>query len=88
MTDTATTILITGVSSGLGRAFATAALDVGHTAVGTVRKEADAAAFTALHLERAYVRILDVTDDAEVRAAVDEVEQSVGPIDLLIANAG
>ncbi|MFJ4274436.1 oxidoreductase [Streptomyces coelicoflavus] len=88
MTDTARTILITGVSSGLGRAFAIAALDVGHTVVGTVRKEADAAAFTALHPERAHVRILDVTDDAEVRAAVDEVEQSVGPIDVLIANAG
>ncbi|GAA2695230.1 oxidoreductase [Streptomyces anthocyanicus] len=88
MTDTARTILITGVSSGLGRAFATAALDVGHTVVGTVRKEADAAGFTALHAERAHVRILDVTDDAEVRAAVDEVEQSVGPIDVLIANAG
>ncbi|MBQ0951215.1 oxidoreductase [Streptomyces sp. RK76] len=87
MTDTTRTILITGVSSGLGRAFA-AALDVGHTVVGTVRKEADAAAFTALHAERAHVRILDVTDDAEARAVVDEVEQSVGPIDVLIANAG
>ncbi|MYQ41056.1 Short-chain dehydrogenase [Streptomyces sp. LamerLS-316] len=80
--------LITGVSSGLGRAFATAALDAGHTVVGTVRKEADATAFTALHPERAHVRILDVTDDAEVFAAVGEVEQSVGPIDVLIANAG
>lgn len=49
MTDAVRTILITGVSSGLGRAFATAALDVGHTVVGTVRKEADAGAFTALH---------------------------------------
>ncbi|WP_164386960.1 oxidoreductase [Streptomyces sp. OM5714] len=81
-------LLITGVSSGLGRAFATAALDAGHTVVGTVRKEADAAAFTVLHPEHAHARILDVTDDAEVRAAVDEVEQSVGPIDVLVANAG
>ncbi|MFE5243193.1 MULTISPECIES: oxidoreductase [unclassified Streptomyces] len=88
MTDTAKTILITGVSSGLGRAFATAALDAGHTVVGTVRNDVDATAFTALHRERAHVRILDVTDDAEVRAAVDAVEQSVGPIDVLIANAG
>ncbi|MGP3750477.1 oxidoreductase [Streptomyces sp. IBSNAI001] len=88
MTHPARIFLITGVSSGLGRAFATAALDAGHTVVGTVRKEADATAFTALHPERAHVRILDVTDDAEVFAAVGEVEQSVGPIDVLIANAG
>ncbi|KUN76618.1 oxidoreductase [Streptomyces griseoruber] len=88
MTGRTRTILITGVSSGLGRAFATAALDAGHTVVGTVRKEADATAFTALHPERAHARVLDVIDDAAVRATVDEVERSVGPIDVLIANAG
>lgn len=32
--------LITGVSTGLGRAFAQAALTAGHTVVGTVRSEA------------------------------------------------
>ncbi|MGC0387494.1 oxidoreductase [Streptomyces sp. SAI-129] len=84
----ARTFLITGVSSGLGRAFATAALDAGHTVVGTVRNDADAPAFTALHSERAHARLLDVTDDAAVLAVVGEVEQSVGPVDVLIANAG
>ncbi|MFI2242516.1 oxidoreductase [Streptomyces chrestomyceticus] len=88
MTDTARTFLITGVSSGLGRAFAAAALEAGHTVVGTVRRDADATAFTALHPERAHARILDVTDDAAVLAVVGEVEQSVGPVDVLIANAG
>ncbi|MEU1047746.1 oxidoreductase [Streptomyces sp. NPDC005897] len=80
--------MITGVSSGLGRAFASAALDAGHTVVGTVRNDTDAVAFTALHPERAHARLLDVTDDAAVLAVVGEVEQSVGPIDVLIANAG
>lgn len=79
--------LITGVSSGLGRAFATAALDGGHT-VGTVRKDVDARTFTALHPERAHARLLDVTDDEAVLAVIGEVEQSVGPIDVLIASAG
>ncbi|MFJ8828172.1 oxidoreductase [Streptomyces sp. NPDC102467] len=88
MTATTKTILITGVSSGLGRAFATAALAAGHCVVGTVRKDADAQAFTALHPERAHARLLDVTDDAAVLAVVDEVERSVGPVDVLIANAG
>lgn len=88
MTLTTRVVLITGVSSGLGRAFATAALDAGHTVVGTVRTDIDAKAFTALHSERAHARLLDVTDDAAVFAVVGEVEQCVGPIDVLVANAG
>ena len=44
--------VITGVSSGFGRAFAEAALAAGHTVVGTVRRSADAAAFEARADER------------------------------------
>ncbi|MEU8701143.1 oxidoreductase [Streptomyces sp. NPDC048680] len=88
MTLTAKTVLITGVSGGLGRAFATAALEAGHTVVGTVRNGTDAAAFTALHPERAHARILDVTDDEAVFAVTGEVEEAIGPVDVLIANAG
>ncbi|WP_329059612.1 oxidoreductase [Amycolatopsis sp. NBC_01480] len=85
---TTRTFLITGVSSGLGRAFAQGALEAGHTVVGTVRKEADLAAFEALAPGRAHARQLDVTDDHAVPAVVGEVERTVGPIDVLIANAG
>ncbi len=89
MTSTATrTFLITGVSSGLGRAFAQAALDAGHTVVGTVRKEADAEAFASIAPGRALARQLDVTDDEAVFAAVNDIERTVGPIDVAIANAG
>ncbi|MGW2837701.1 oxidoreductase [Streptomyces sp. NPDC001493] len=88
VTSPARTFLITGVSTGLGRAFAAAALEAGHTVVGTVRKNADAAAFAALHPERAHARILDVTDDEAVAAVAGEVERNVGPVDVLIANAG
>ncbi|SNY74747.1 oxidoreductase [Paractinoplanes atraurantiacus] len=82
------TFLITGVSGGLGRAFAVAALEAGHTVAGTVRTEADATAFAALHPSRAHARLLDVTDDDAVVAVVTEVEEAVGPVDVLIANAG
>ncbi|MEV4347700.1 oxidoreductase [Actinoplanes sp. NPDC049596] len=82
------TFLITGVSTGLGRAFAVAALEAGHTVVGTVRQDADASAFTALHPERAHARVVDVTDDEAVFALAADVERTVGPIDVLIANAG
>jgi NAD(P)-dependent dehydrogenase (short-subunit alcohol dehydrogenase family) len=79
---------ITGVSSGLGRAFAEAALAAGHTVVGTVRKAADADAFNAIAPRRSIARQLDVTDDDAVFAVVDDVESTVGPIHVVIANAG
>ncbi|MGQ4510734.1 oxidoreductase [Streptomyces sp. DW26H14] len=82
------TFLITGVSSGLGRAFAQGALAAGHTVVGTVRKQGDLDAFEALRPGRAHARRLDVTDDAAVFAVVKDVQEAVGPIDVLIANAG
>lgn len=81
------TFFITGVSSGLGGAFAQGALDAGHTVIGTVRKSADLAAFESLH-PGAHGRIVDVTDHGTVVDTVAEVEASIGPIDVVIANAG
>ncbi len=80
--------LITGVSSGLGRAFAVGALEAGHAVCGTVRKPDDAAAFEALAPGRAHARLLDVTDEKRVFEVVSEVENTLGGIDVLIANAG
>jgi NAD(P)-dependent dehydrogenase (short-subunit alcohol dehydrogenase family) len=80
--------LITGVSSGLGRAFSEAALGAGHKVVGTVRTADDAESFEAIAPGRSAARRLDVTDDAAVQAVVDDIEATVGPIDVVIANAG
>ena len=80
--------LITGVSSGLGRAFAVAALEAGHRVVGTVRDPNQIPAFEALSPGRAVAMRLDVTDDEEVLATVQAVEDQIGPIDVLISNAG
>lgn len=89
MTTTAPkTFLITGVSSGLGRAFAQGALDAGHRVIGTVRRESDANAFAALAPGRLHPLVLDVTDYAAIPAAVAKAEQDVGQIDVLVNNAG
>lgn len=80
--------LITGVSSGFGRAIAEAALGRGDTVVGTVRKEADREAFEALAPGRAIGRLLDVRDGDAVRAVVDEADALVGGFDRLVNNAG
>jgi NAD(P)-dependent dehydrogenase (short-subunit alcohol dehydrogenase family) len=82
------TFFITGVSSGLGRAFAEGALYAGYQVVGTVRNTSAADDFEALAPGRAHARSLDVTDDAAVFRTVADVESSIAPIDVVIANAG
>jgi NAD(P)-dependent dehydrogenase (short-subunit alcohol dehydrogenase family) len=81
-------ILITGVSSGFGRAFAAAALAAGHSVVGTVRNETAAKDFEAMADDRALAVILDVTDIPAINPAVARIEREIGPVDVLINNAG
>ncbi|MGY5941152.1 oxidoreductase [Stenotrophomonas forensis] len=81
-------ILITGVSSGFGRALAQQALQAGHRVVGTVRNDEARVAFEALAPGRAFSRLLDVTDADAIDALVADVEANVGPIDVLVNNAG
>ncbi|EJL26043.1 short-chain dehydrogenase of unknown substrate specificity [Caulobacter sp. AP07] len=79
------TWLITGVSGGLGREIALAALARGDVVVGTVRKAPDADAFERLG---GHALILDVTDEAAVRAGVARAQAITGRIDILVNNAG
>lgn len=81
------TFLITGVSSGFGRALAEAALSDGHTVVGTVRNENDKQKFEALG-EGVHAVILDVTDFGAIAPAVADVERTIGAIGVLVNNAG
>ncbi|MFS2225129.1 oxidoreductase [Pantoea sp. B65] len=84
----AKTILITGVSSGFGRALAKEALAAGHRVIGTVRNHEAQQAFEALDAQRAFGRLLDVTDFARIDGVVAEIESAVGPLDVLVNNAG
>ncbi|AIO37542.1 oxidoreductase [Burkholderia sp. AU19243] len=81
-------MLITGVSSGFGRALAEAALAAGHTVVGTVRSETAKEAFEALSPQAAIARVLDVTDFERIDGVVADIEARVGPVDVLVNNAG
>lgn len=72
---------VTGASSGLGRAVCAAALSRGDEVVATARDVG------AVDLP-AFVRGLDVTDPASVRAAVDAAVGEYGRIDVLVNNAG
>ena len=79
---------ITGVSSGFGQALAQAALAAGHRVAGTVRGTEQSAAFAALDPARAHPQLLDVTDSAAIEAVVARVERTLGPVDVLVNNAG
>jgi len=81
-------LLITGVSSGFGRALAQEALAAGHKVVGTVRNAQAKRDFESLSSTSAFGRLLDVTDFDAIDGVVAEIEASVGPVDALINNAG
>src|ERR1700727_1605899 len=74
--------LVTGAASGIGLATARLLANRGArvAAVDRVKADADTAAI--------YPLIADVTDDDAVRAAIGEVRQTLGQLDIVVNNAG
>jgi NAD(P)-dependent dehydrogenase (short-subunit alcohol dehydrogenase family) len=83
-----TTWLITGCSSGLGHAIATAVLDAGFNAVVTARSADKVKDFERAYPGRALAVALDLTDKASIAQAIAQAEAQFGHIDTLINNAG
>lgn len=79
---------ITGVSSGIGRALAKAALRQGDTVIGSLRKPEQIVDFEAQAPGRAYALLLDVTRPEQIRDAVEHALGFRGRIDVLVNNAG
>jgi short-subunit dehydrogenase len=78
-------VLITGCSTGIGRATAEHLATRGHTVYATARRLdsiKDLEAYGCRLLE------LDVTDDASMSTAVNVVEQEEGAVGVLVNNAG
>lgn len=80
--------LVTGCSSGLGRALAHRVLAQGYRCAVTARDPASVADIVSAYGHRALALQLDVADDAQRRAAVADCERSFGAIDVLVNNAG
>lgn len=87
-TSSPRTWFITGVSSGIGRATAQAALARGDRVVGTLRQTAQCAAFEALQPGHAHAVLLDVSDAQRVTQVVDAAFATHGRIDVIVNNAG
>ncbi len=78
--STPRTVLVTGGNRGIGRAIAEEFISLGYRVAVTVRSgEGPAGALS--------VRA-DVTDSASLDVALAEVEEKLGPIEILVANAG
>lgn len=79
---------ITGCSSGLGHALATAALARGDRVIATARDPASLEPLAAAHPDHCRTLALDVTLPAQVAAAVAAGLEAFGGIDVLVNNAG
>jgi NAD(P)-dependent dehydrogenase (short-subunit alcohol dehydrogenase family) len=81
------TILITGVSRGLGRAMGEEFIRLGHTVIGCGRSEKEIIRLQTQFQPPHDFDIVNVADDKAVAAWAKEVLQSHGPPDLLLNNA-
>ncbi|MFD5270101.1 SDR family NAD(P)-dependent oxidoreductase [Streptomyces sp. NPDC058335] len=80
--------LVTGASSGFGRAITEAALAGGDVVVGAVRRTEALEDLVAAHPDQMEALSLDVSDTAAAEAAVRDVVARHGRIDVLVNNAG
>src|SRR5215216_6304951 len=79
------TVLITGCSTGIGRACAQRLARAGHTVYATARR---VESIEGLRAAGCRTLALDVTDEGSMRAAVEAVEAEQGAVGALVNNAG
>jgi len=82
------TWLITGCSTGLGRALAEAVINAGHNVIPTARDVSRVADLADAAPDRVLPVALDVTDAGQVTSAVQQAQQRFGGVDVLVNNAG
>lgn len=80
--------IITGCSSGFGRAIAEAALEEGHHVALTARKPESVQDIIEAFPEKAIALELDVTDSEQINQVVKKTAEHFGRIDVLVNNAG
>jgi NAD(P)-dependent dehydrogenase (short-subunit alcohol dehydrogenase family) len=85
MAATSTATLITGCSTGIGRATAERLADAGHTVYATARR---LEAIADLEQRGCRTLALDVTHEESMKAAVATVEEAEGAVGALVNNAG
>jgi 3-oxoacyl-[acyl-carrier protein] reductase len=88
----ARTAFVTGGSRGIGRACAIALAEAGHRVAFCYSSDDDGAKATRAAVEKAGADTLavraDIRDPAAVDSAFGEIEHALGPVELLVNNAG
>ena len=82
------TWLITGCSTGLGRAVAEAVIGTGHNGVVSARDVTRVADLADSTPDRVVAVTLDVTNPDQVASAVQQAHERFGGVDVLVNNAG
>ena len=83
--NAAKVILITGASAGIGKETAHKLLGEGHTvyvAARRIERMQDLAALGAIPIK------MDISQEADIAAAVEQIQQAHGGVDVLVNNAG
>jgi 2-hydroxycyclohexanecarboxyl-CoA dehydrogenase len=88
MTLAGKVVLVTGAARGIGAGIARAAAEAGAVVALCVVEEETARATAATLGGRTLALRMDVSDARSVRAAVAEAEARLGPLDVLVNNAG
>lgn len=88
MTQERKVALVTGASRGIGAAIAKQLIEDGFFVVGTATSESGAQALTQSFADLGTGTVLDVRDGAAIDALVSEIEQTYGPVLVLVNNAG
>ena len=82
-------VLVTGASRGIGAAIADLLAAKGAKVIGTATTQSGADAISARMADAGGLgKVLDVTDGAAVEAVIEDIAKNIGPVSVLVNNAG
>lgn len=82
------TWLITGISSGLGKALAESVIEKGDFVIGTFRQKSQVLNFNKKNIKNAKAILLDITIEKSIERSINQIILEYGKIDVLVNNAG
>ncbi|XP_071054501.1 farnesol dehydrogenase-like [Onthophagus taurus] len=80
--------IVTGASAGIGAATVKSLLNIGMKVVGFARRKERIENLVTNHNEKLFARSVDLTNPQEIIDGFDWVTKNIGPVHVLINNAG
>jgi len=80
--------LITGISSGLGKALSESVIENGDFVIGTFRQQSQVDEFNKSNTKNSQGVLLDITNEKDVGKSIQKIISEHGKIDVLVNNAG